>query len=107
MHIKPTVGRVLWFYPGGRSDYNSTKQPHSASVAHVNDNGTVNIGWLEHDGQHRSATGVPLVQAGEDLREGPFCMWMPGQQRQAAKTEAAEAKLAGIPETAPGQPLQK
>lgn len=77
MHIKPTIGRVLWFWPGGKQQQEAGGQPHSASVAHVNDNGTVNIGWLQHDGMQRAATGVQLVQEGEPMTEGPCCVWMP------------------------------
>lgn len=91
--IIPTVGRVLWFYPGGRADHEAKKQPLSASVAYVHDDSRINIGYLDANGHHCQATSVLLVQEGEELPRGPFCCWMPYQVGQAARTEQAEAKL--------------
>lgn len=78
--IIPTVGRVVWFF-----NYSST--PLSASVAHVNWDGTINIGYLTTGGEHYGAIGIPLWQ-GEGVKPDRRCEWMPYQKGQAAKYEA-------------------
>lgn len=86
--IKPTVGRVVWFHPDPASQV-----VLSAQIAHVNEDGTLNIGYLNKYGAHASATDVPLCQAGDEAPNGPYCEWMPYQLGQAAKTERAESDL--------------
>lgn len=92
--IKPTVGRVLWYYPHGKTQVDAGKQPHAAMVAYVHGDSCVNIGYLDGSGNHRNQTSVRLVHQGEELPESGFCAWMPYQMGQAARTEAAE-KAAG------------
>lgn len=90
--IKPSIGRVVWFYPGGKVALDSGRQPCSAQVAFVHSDSMINVGYFDADGYAKNATSVRLVQAGEAPPEnGFFAMWMPYQQGQAAKTEAAEA----------------
>lgn len=91
--IVPTNGRVVWFYPGGKSAFDAGVQPHSAQVAYVHNVRLVNLGALQSNGVAYSATSVQLLQDDDAMPEGPFAMWMPYQQGQAAKTEAAEAKV--------------
>lgn len=46
-------------------------QPSPATVAHVNDDGTVNVGYLDKDGFPKSAVNVCLTTAGcEEAAEG-------------------------------------
>lgn len=95
--IRPTVGRVVLFYPDGKMQYDGAvlgqTQPNKADIAWVHNDRCVNIGWLTHTGEKRSATSVVLVQEGDPLPDGPFCTWMPYQMGQAAKTEELLAKL--------------
>lgn len=97
-HIAPTVGRVVWYWPGGADekdtmDYDG-EQPMRADICYVNDDGTVNLSVND-------CVGVPFTRRDIVLYQGdhlgcslqrPFATWMPYQKGQAAKTEAADAK---------------
>jgi hypothetical protein len=86
--IKPTVGRVVWFY--------SSKAPEkafAAMIAHVHSDRMVNLMVVDADGDPYGQTSVQLLQDDDKPQGGAFwCAWMPYQLGQAAKTEAAEAK---------------
>ena len=98
--IKPTVGRVMWYRPG---DYliglveHDPAQPMTAHVCYVWNDNMVNLLVIDHAGNTQVRTSVPIVQDGSPYTAGPspYAEWMPFQKGQAAKTEAAEAKLAG------------
>lgn len=89
--IQPTVGRVVWFTPqtgAGGAFQRDVEQPLAAQIAYVHGDTLINIGFLDQDGVHHSATSVPLLQEGDDKPEqGRFCTWMPYQLGQAARTE--------------------
>lgn len=91
--IKPTVGRVVLFYPSKAADVPEPSQPFAATVAFVHSDRCINIGYLDHNGQHHSACSVPLVQDDEvaTTPAGYYAEWMPYQKGQAARTDAAEA----------------
>lgn len=94
--IKPTVGRVVWFYPRGKSE-RSGDQPLAALIACVWSDTCVNLAIFDANGQPYPPghTSILLVQEGGPLPDsGPYCTWMPYQQGQAKKTEALEAQLA-------------
>jgi hypothetical protein len=88
--IKPTIGRVVWFFPHNRKP---DDQPHSAQIAFVHDDRTVNLGVLDKFGNAYAVTSVPLLQD-DDAKPatGPHAEWMPYQVGQAAKNEADDAK---------------
>jgi hypothetical protein len=95
MRIEPTVGRVVWYYPEGADrGPHPGEQPLSAQIAHVNEDGTVNLGVLDSLGVHFSKQNVVLIQDGDERPDGCFAEWMPYQKGQAAKTEQLEDKLA-------------
>lgn len=88
--IKPTVGRVVWFYPAGSKP---TDPPLAAIVTAVWGDRMVNLAVFERNGVPMShpPTSVTLVQEGDPIPTGLFyCTWMPYQLGQAARTEAAE-----------------
>jgi hypothetical protein len=88
--IKPTIGRIVWFYPRG---HKAGEQPLAAIVAHVWSDTCVNLAIFDANGQPYTpgTTSVLLVQENSEVPSaGNFCTWMPYQL--AAKTEAAEAK---------------
>lgn len=90
--IKPTVGRVVWFYvysPG-----NGHKGPLIGHVCKVHSDRHVNLSVIGEDGRQRPELTVPLVQDNEDCPAADYCCWMPFQKGQAAKTEDETAKLA-------------
>lgn len=87
--IKPTIGRVMWYWPQKSS---RGEQPLCALVCFVHGDDMVNLAVFEPDGGHRATTSVPVVQEGSRYTAGdsPYCEWMPYQLGQAAKTEAAK-----------------
>lgn len=97
--IKPTVGRVVWFYPQGSRE---NTQPLPAIVSAVWGDRCVNLMVIEQNGVPMShpPTSVTLVQEGDERPKqvdgtfGRHCTWMPYQIGQAAKTEAAEKAAA-------------
>lgn len=109
-NILPSIGRKVWFYEaladaGCLDQY----QPYDATIVYVHSPSIVNLRVTKHSGDTIIRTSVPLrnpAGAGVDLHGSgnPYCTWMPYQMGQAAKTEAAEAKLAEAPAPAPTSP---
>ncbi|NEU94800.1 hypothetical protein [Bradyrhizobium uaiense] len=95
--IPPTVGRVVWFRPSEFDPITRCDQPLAAQIAYVWNDRLVNLGVLDSNGAPHGRTSITLIQAGETAPEGAsYAEWMPYQQGQAAKTEAAEAKAAAV-----------
>jgi len=98
--IKPTVGRVVWYYPNGKMDLDAGAQPWAATIAYVHSDTCVNLGLTDPNGNHGAATSVALVQEEDPIPHHAFCTWMPYQIGQAAKTEhlsrVAEAARRGF-----------
>jgi hypothetical protein len=92
MIIPPTVGRVVWYYPPGRTP---PQQPQAAIVAHVWSDTCVNLAIFDDNGQPvpKPPTSVLLVQEGAEVPSGGhYCTWMPYQLGQAKKHAAEDAK---------------
>ncbi len=85
--IKPTVGRVVWFWP--EPPKTSACQPCSAQVAFVHSDRMINVGGFDHNGKPIAATSVPLLQD-EDFppAHGPYACWMPYQKAVASGAQA-------------------
>jgi len=88
--IKPTIGRVVWYWPGANKD---SEQPWAALIAHVHSDSMVNLAVFDANGNASSMSSVPLYQGEGERPSGSHCQWMPYQQDQAAKTEALEKQL--------------
>jgi hypothetical protein len=96
--IKPTVGRVVWYWPSEHHDPTPKfkGEPLAAIIARVIDDRTVNLLVIRADGVTYGRHDVVLLQDGDGrTKEGRYCEWMPYQKGQAAKTEALEKQLAG------------
>lgn len=66
--IKPTIGRVVWFWPMEDADSMEVidgEQPMAAIIAYVHADDSITIGGVDHYGRHYSAEQVKLVQDGE------------------------------------------
>lgn len=94
--IKPTVGRMLHYYPTGEDSgaIITLGQPLAATIAHVWNDRCINIAYLDTNGVWRGKTSVLLVHENDEARPGAgYCVWMPYQKGQAAKTDSLERKL--------------
>lgn len=91
--IKPTVGRVIWYYPAGRSH---TEQPNAAFITYVHSDTMINVGGFDHNGIPFASTSVLLLQDEGSYGNpggGPWACWMPYQKGQATKTEELERRI--------------
>lgn len=97
--IKPTVGRVVWFWPGTAyardrgMAYSNSAQPLAAQITYVHSDQMVNLVVFDQKGVTFGVTSVELLQGDRRPPLGMYCEWMPYQKGQAAKTEALEAKV--------------
>lgn len=92
--IKPTIGRVLWYYPSPYDtlEQSSDKQPLAAIVARVWDTGLVTLMVIDPDGNTHARAHVRLVQEGDSTPPttgSAYATWMPFQIGQARKHEPA------------------
>ncbi len=88
--IVPTVGRVVWYWKDGETQIRAGEQPCAAMVAYVHSDTCINIGYLDHNGNHHNSTSVRLVQD-EPITaaiQEPFCTWMPYQKAVASGEQA-------------------
>lgn len=90
--IKPTVGRVLWYYP--RDDDSGAKpspgQPLAAVIAAVWTDTCVNIAYFDANGVQWSKQSVLLIHGDAHPEQG-YAAWMPYQKGQAKAQEAGES----------------
>jgi hypothetical protein len=85
--IKPTVGRIVWFYPGAFDNVLAQigDQPFAAIITFVWSERMVNLTVFDHDGHPHAKTSVTLNQGDEhDVARFPRCEWMPYQKAVAA-----------------------
>lgn len=88
--ITPTVGRIVWFYPGNgaRSRMNAIgDQPFRADIVYVSDTRRVSLNVDDHLGMRHFVAGAMLLQDDDRAPEGvSYAMWMP-YQKAVAKGE--------------------
>lgn len=87
--IKPTIGRVVWFWPTGDVP-DRDAQPYPALVTFVHNEYVVNLAVFDRNGDIQPRQNVQLFQGdqGEGRPQEPHCEWMPYQKGQAAKVDA-------------------
>jgi hypothetical protein len=98
MIIKPTVGRVVWYYPDAsdRTHNGSPVQsldkavPFAATVTYVQGDDSVNLAGVDHVGTPFTRLYAYLAQEGEPRPSGGYACWMPYQTSQARKHAAEE-----------------
>jgi hypothetical protein len=93
--IKPTIGRVVWYKNDDEyiKAHNDPAQPLAAIITYVHDDRLVNLAVFDMYGVAISRTLVPLLQDDDKEPGIHYCMWMPYQKGQAAKTEQLEATI--------------
>jgi hypothetical protein len=104
--IKPTVGRVVWYWPAaydlaqGVFAYPGSDQPMAATVAFVHSDRMVNLSVVDHNGTPFDKRSVTLLQEGDAVRDhAGYAEWMPFQKGQAAKIEQLAVQLKDAPAT--------
>lgn len=104
--IVPTVGRVMWYYPGTEEAYNDAA-PLAAMVAHVFDEPggghIANLLVVDPLGGTFAAQDVPVVQQNDAFDPSrAHVAWMPYQIGQAAAAATAPSVAAPAPAPAAG-----
>lgn len=92
--IKPTVGRVVWFWIHGAPQLESKQQPYAAIITYVHSDTMVNIATFDHTGQAHYATSIALYQGEGERPKYQHCEWMPYQKEKALMDDAKAAMLA-------------
>lgn len=86
--IKPSVGRVVHFFPKEDSwafgFYVRGGKPHAAIVTAVHSDTMVNLSVFDHNGNQFSRTSVELLQEENPDKGYDYCAWMPYQKAVAA-----------------------
>lgn len=94
--IVPTVGRKVWFRPGGPVDPaiqvmppdfdNALGQPLDATIVYVHNDRKVNLLVVDHGGNSFPMHNIQLVQPGDEAcQTGHRAEWMPFQVKTAGK----------------------
>ena len=78
--IKPTIGRVVWFYPA----HSFNQQPNAALIAYVWSDDLVNLAVFDATGVATNETSVVLFQGDGEPPSTPYCAWMPYQKAVAS-----------------------
>lgn len=94
--IKPTIGRVVWFWPNPEdcSIPTAGDQPLAATVSYVHNDNLVNLSIANVDGEVHGRTNVKLRQPDDERPSESFAEWMPYQI--AATTEVKPEKKATL-----------
>jgi hypothetical protein len=69
---KPSIGRVVHFWPDHPVDETDLAKPFPMVIAFVHNECMVNLGGWDHNGDHTSATSVPLLRDGDLIPRGGF-----------------------------------
>lgn len=106
--IKPTVGRVVWYWPSPATMAvhdmfsNEPTQPMAAHVAYVWHDRMVNLVAYDHKGKVHALPSVSLIQPGDDVPEGrDFCQWMPHQVKEQGQVITATVESTEMPIASP------
>lgn len=95
--IKPTVGRVVWYWPGPTDEIvGGADQPLAGFVAHVWSDSCINLAVFDSNGVAHNRTSVLLVQEGEPRPSAGFAEWMPYQKQVAAGAIAPTLHAASV-----------
>lgn len=91
--IIPTIGRIVWYYPGeGFPGTLLGDQPCAADVVYVQNDDCVNLNVKDHNGACWAMGSVTLVQEDDEIPFTGYAMWMPYQVGQAKKHEVSDDK---------------
>lgn len=86
--IKPTIGRVVWYWSAAAAWQHPDAQPNPALVTFIHSDDCVNLAVFDQSGDHKPVTTVVLWQGDGERPLGEHCEWMPYQKTVAAKQES-------------------
>lgn len=93
--IKPTIGRVVWYWPGipcPQGGCRDPEQPYKADIVFVHSDTVVSVAGYDHLGRP-FFNSLATLWEGEGHGHSPCWQWMPYQKGQAARAEKAEQQL--------------
>lgn len=90
--IKPTIGRVVWYWPGGKPE-NPGSQPNAAIITHVFTDTNVNLSVFAANGTQYGEIGIELWQGEGQRPASGHCEWMPYQKALAEREDNAALGL--------------
>lgn len=89
--MKPSIGRVLWYWPAGVNCKAEGAQPYPCLISYVHSGRVVNVGGFTREGAHFQDTNVMLLNDiasyGNPTGEA-WCQWMPYQHAAQAAQDA-------------------
>lgn len=87
--IKPTVGRIVWFYPEAHQPQD---QPQAAIIAFVYPNSPmINLSTFDQWGNAYGQGPVPLIQDGDEPPEiGMYATWPDIEEEPELVTQRLE-----------------
>lgn len=86
--IKPTIGRVVWFWTCAGDAEKEGAQPNAALVTFVHSDECVNLAVFDREGDSKPYPAIQLWQGDGERPRSLHCEWMPYQKGQAAKVDA-------------------
>jgi len=81
--INPTIGRVVWYYRHGKTQFDANEQAEAAIIAYVHSETMVNLLVIDPDAVQHTRNSVFLYQGEGDRPDTAYAEWMPFQIGQA------------------------
>jgi hypothetical protein len=91
--IKPTVGRVVWFWDSALTAEDPAGEPLAAIIARVWSDTCVNLAVFDSNGTPTCRSSVTLYQDEGERPGGSHASWMPYQVGQAKRAEEIERQF--------------
>lgn len=87
--IKPTVGRIVYFFGGAQSPIHCpTNEPLAAIITAVINEHLLNLAVFDYVGHVHPVTNCPLIQPGQATKlSATHCTWMSYQIAQAPSSQ--------------------
>lgn len=92
--MKPSIGRVLWYWPAGVDYKAEGAQPQPVSICYVHSDSRINVGGFTPNGTHFADTSVLLLNDPNSYGNpagGSWCQWMPYQHAAQAAQDTKAA----------------
>lgn len=105
--IKPTIGRVVHFFPATTDPLHRNDEPLAATVVRVWSNTCVNLALFDGDGHLHRRTSVLLHQEENERPDSGFAAWpaREGVKLNAQECVTLEAKLDAVSGATPLPPI--